>query len=78
MVQRKRRGLYPQPHHTVQHPFWKHLTKVARALNKVIQHLGDLDFVKDYLQVLGKIHHQLEIKVRDNISLNPLIGVEFL
>jgi len=65
VVQRKRRGLYPQPHHAVQHPFWKHLVKVARAIAKVVSHINDLDYVKDYLQVLGKIHHQADIQEED-------------
>ena len=63
VAQRKRRGLYPQPNHVVQHPLWKHLNKVSRALAKVVANLEDLENVRDYLQVLGKIHHQAGVKV---------------
>ena len=63
VAQRKRRGLYPQPNHVVQHPLWKHLNKVSRAVAKVVANLEDLENVRDYLQVLGKIHHQAGVKV---------------
>ena len=47
----------------------KHIPVVTRSLTKIMNHLEDLQSVADYLELLGKIHHQSGIQVREiNIS----------
>ena len=41
----------------------RHIVRVARALAKVASNVHDLDSVMDYLQVMGKLHHQHGIQV---------------
>ena len=41
----------------------RHIVKVARALAKVASNVHDLDSIMDYLQVLGKLHHQHGMQV---------------
>lgn len=42
----------------------KHIPRVSRSIRKVIKNLDNPELVTDYLQVLGKIHHQNGIQVR--------------
>ena len=47
----------------------RHIVKVARALAKVASNVHDLDSIMDYLQVLGKLHHQHGMQVRLKLIL---------
>ena len=40
---------------------------VTRSLTKIMSHLDDLQSIADYLELLGKIHHQSGIQVREMI-----------
>ena len=46
----------------------RHIVRVARALAKVASNVHDLEAVMDYLQVLGKLHHQHGIQVSQTLS----------
>ncbi len=41
----------------------RHIPRVGRALTKILSKVDDLSSVLDYLQILGKIHHQNGIQV---------------
>ena len=43
----------------------RHIPVVTRSLTKIMSHLDDLQSVADYLELLGKIHHQSGIQVRE-------------
>ena len=45
----------------------KHIPMVTRSLTKIMSHLDDLQSIADYLELLGKIHHQSGIQVREMI-----------
>ena len=49
--------------------FHRHITRVSRAISKVVNHVDNLDAVSDYLKMLGKIHHQIGVEVHEVMML---------
>lgn len=50
----------------------RHIPKVKRVIVKVIRNIDDLDSIADYLQVMGKLHYQQGIQVRQKKAFNTI------
>ena len=49
---------------SVQSMLQKHIPRVSRALSKVLASIDDLYSVAEYLEALGRTHHQIGVNVR--------------
>lgn len=61
----------PSVYSTENNALPRHIQRVSRAFSKVFSKVDDLDSVKDYLHILGKIHQRNGIENHEMLVMGP-------